>query len=180
MTSHVNPARALACDSYGCHTRLSPLVLLRDGRGDRRESVPSRQTKRQNAMSRIPESRYHTGIYAVLEKHLRKAKKPLTCVDMLDHSDVRKFTEDTNRISNYLGHMWRKKLLKRHIAPPSELSMARFAYTWEPEQVEARPVEGPAHLVLKGKSSETDLTVTRLGNQIIIEGETLKLTIQLK
>lgn len=131
-------------------------------------------------MSRIPETRYHTGIYAVLEKHLRKAKQPITCVDMLDHADVRAFTEDANRISNYLGHMWRKKLLKRHIAPPSELSMARFAYTWGPEQAEARAVEGPTHLVLKGKSPETDVTVTRLGNQITIEGETLKLTIQLK
>lgn len=131
-------------------------------------------------MSRIPTTRYHTGIYAVLEKHLRKAKRPLTCVDVLEHDDVRIFTTDANRISNYLGHMWRKKLLQRHVAPPSELSMARFAYTWNPEQVEARAVEGPTQVTLKGKSAETDLTVTRHGNQIIIDGVSLKLTILLK
>lgn len=131
-------------------------------------------------MSRITPGRFNTRIYSLLEAHLRAAKKPLTCVDMLEFEDVKEFTEDANRISNYLGHMWRKKLLRRHTALPSDLSMARFAYSWDPESHSPVPVKGPAEVVLTGKDEELDVTVSRHGNVIVIEGANFKLDLLIK
>jgi hypothetical protein len=132
------------------------------------------------ATPRIPPARFNTEIYSVLERHLRAAgDTPQTCVDLLEHSDIRAITDDTNRISNYLGHMWRKGLLQRHIAPPSNLSMARFAYTWKTEVADnVVSVEGIKAFMLEGPAG--NVSVKRIGNTVTLESEHFRLTLQLK
>lgn len=71
------------------------------------------------------------GIYHVLKQHLEASDQPLTCVDLYDHPDVRALVDDANRVSDYLGHMYRRGLLARHPAPKDGTSMARFAYSWK-------------------------------------------------
>jgi hypothetical protein len=80
------------------------------------------------------------GIYHVLEKILRETDQPLTCVDLFDKPDVRQFAESANRVSDYLGHMWRRDLLDRVPAPKTANSQARWAYIWK-GQLGNRPVE---------------------------------------
>lgn len=127
---------------------------------------------------RIPPTRFNVTIYEALEKYLRAATEPITCVDLLDHPDVSAITKDANRISNYLGHMWRKGLLQRHAAPPSELSMARFAYTWKEAADDVVPIEGIKSFTLEGSAG--DVSAKRVGNIVTLEGEHFKLTIQIK
>ncbi len=71
------------------------------------------------------------GIYHVIREHLEAAQGPLTCVDLFDSPDVKKFAVDANRVSDYLGHMYRRGLLDRHPAPRLDNSSARFAYSWK-------------------------------------------------
>ncbi len=47
------------------------------------------------------------GIYAILEKLLRATNenKPLTCTDLFDDPEVKKYADFPNRVSDYIGHM---------------------------------------------------------------------------
>ncbi len=80
------------------------------------------------------------GIYHVLETLLKSSEEPLTCVDLYDSPDVKKYADSANRVSDYLGHMYRRKLLRRFNAPKDGNSMARFAYLWKDMSVGA-PVQ---------------------------------------
>jgi hypothetical protein len=75
------------------------------------------------------------GIYHMFEKILRESDRPLTCVDLYDYPEVKKLAEDANQVSDYLGHMYRRKFLRRHPAPNVPGSNARYAYSWRDEQV---------------------------------------------
>ena len=94
-------------------------------------------------------------IYQVLEQHLKASSEPLTCVELMERSDVRKaaieeFGDDlqlaTNKLSDVLGFMWRKKLLTRYpYTRPN--SKARFAYTWTERP--SSPLPSPAKPKMK-------------------------------
>lgn len=71
------------------------------------------------------------GIYHVLEAQLKQADRPLTCVDLFDHPDVKKFADSVNRVSDYLGHMYRRGLLGREPAPKTLNSQAKWGYFWK-------------------------------------------------
>ena len=80
------------------------------------------------------------GIYHVLETLLKETSQPLTCVDLFDKPDVRKFAESANRVSDYLGHMWRRELIDRVPAPKTANSQARWAYIWK-GKLSQKPLE---------------------------------------
>lgn len=81
------------------------------------------------------------GIYATLEKLLRATNEPLTCVDLYNAiPNVKQFAETPNRISDYVGHMWRRGLLQRWTAPKTLDSKARYAYTWKDGAKSAKPL----------------------------------------
>jgi hypothetical protein len=71
------------------------------------------------------------GIYQVIEKILKASKKPLTCVELFDFEEIRQYAEDTNKVSDYLGHMFRRGLLRREPVSKGSAGAARFAYTWK-------------------------------------------------
>jgi hypothetical protein len=78
------------------------------------------------------------GIYQAIEHALKRAKTPLTCVDLFELEEVRKFAEDVNKVSDYLGHMWRRsqelpegeRFIGRQAAPRG-VGSARWAYYWK-------------------------------------------------
>lgn len=62
--------------------------------------------------------RSERNIYTILEKYLREADRPLTCVDLMEVDEIRREAnkefgkeEATNRLSDALGFMWRRELL---------------------------------------------------------------------
>lgn len=94
-------------------------------------------------------------IYRVIEKYLREAEEPLTCVDLMEHADVEEAAREafgpdkrvqTNQVSNALGLMWRNNLLTRYPAGGEKGTMARYAYTWSAKEEPRRkvPVSPPA------------------------------------
>jgi len=75
-----------------------------------------------------------TGLYEVIEKHLKNAERPLTCVDLFDKQDVKHRAEDVNVVSNALGHLWRRDFIKRQAAPRSPHDQSKWAYYWPSDE----------------------------------------------
>lgn len=72
------------------------------------------------------------GLFDVLEKILKASDQPLDCVEIYNSSsDVRDRAANPNRVSDYLGNMWRKGLLLRLPAPRGEDRKTRWLYAWK-------------------------------------------------
>lgn len=70
------------------------------------------------------------GLYRLLETLLRKAKTPMNCNELFDNQEVREYAASPNRVSDYLGNMWRRGLLQR--VPETEPGRGpRWRYIWK-------------------------------------------------
>ena len=98
-------------------------------------------------------------IYHLVEQRLREAKQPLTCVQLMEDTDIRKesldeFGDDlqiaTNKLSDAVGLMWRRGVLTRYPAPRTSNSFARYAYALiEKKEEKSSPVPPPVRLKTK-------------------------------
>lgn len=75
--------------------------------------------------------RIESGLFKALEAELKRAKEPLDCVTLFDRNSIKEHAESANRVSDYLGHLWRKGLVMRIPAPQMEDRRARWAYVWK-------------------------------------------------
>ena len=82
-------------------------------------------------------------IYKVLEDMLRASgENPQTCVDLYDNPSVKTLVDSPNRVSDYLGHMWRRGIVKRWYAPKGSHNRSQYAYTWiEVKDDAPKPIE---------------------------------------
>jgi len=127
------------------------------------------------------------GIYQALRQHLEASDKPLTCVELFDYPDVKKLAADANRVSDYLGHMYRRGLLSRVSAPKDDSSMARFAYSWKNPKAKA-PVARimQPRLVVNNPSSngatpaKPNITVSEDGSETTVDLPHLTITFRVK
>jgi hypothetical protein len=57
----------------------------------------------------------------------------------------------TNKLSDALGFMWRRGLLTRYPAPRTDLSLARYAYSWagDTSAEPSRPIPPPIRSIGK-------------------------------
>ena len=86
-------------------------------------------------------------LYEALETALKECKQPATCADLFMIPRIRRLAESNNRVSDYLGNMWRKGQLLRYPAPKDASTAARWMYAWKP-QIKRRgglpePIEAP-------------------------------------
>lgn len=123
------------------------------------------------------------GLYVVLEKRLKAAKQPLTCVELWDFQDVKDHAESSNRVSDYLGHLWRKGLARRIPAPKTRNNEARYAYTWNwgnevslssGTKLRNPPTEEEVVTIFK----RTDVEITERGKAIVITLPKMIITIR--
>ncbi len=70
------------------------------------------------------------GLLAALAEELKNASGPKTCVELYDSPRVRQLASSPNRVSDYLGNLWRKGMADRLPAPRANNSSARWAYQW--------------------------------------------------
>lgn len=75
--------------------------------------------------------------------------------------------------------MWRKKLLNRHQAPAAHLSLARFAYTWKGDPVDAEKVL-PMPEQFVARTTKEPLNITQIPNGVTIESEHFVITVKLR
>lgn len=113
-------------------------------------------------------------IYQVLEQHLRKSGRPMTCVDLMDIPEIREtaiaeYGKDiritTNKVSDALGLMWRRNLLVRYPAPRETNTLARYAYCWDTKQdtQASDPIPSPTI------SRKTNFNITEQHGGVLIE-----------
>lgn len=60
------------------------------------------------------------GLFNALEKILRETGEPMDCNQLFEKSEVREYAATANRVSDYLGGLWRKGLVTRLPPPPKE------------------------------------------------------------
>lgn len=57
-----------------------------------------------------------TGLYNVIEKILREKGVAMDCVELFSFPEVKVHADSVNRVSDYLGGLWRKKLVTRLVS----------------------------------------------------------------
>jgi hypothetical protein len=85
-----------------------------------------------------------TGLYELLESLLKKSDRPQTCVELFDVQEIRDIAASSNRVSDYLGHLWRRgKVTRVPAARNSVNDGSRWAYAWrhgQPEESNVTPI----------------------------------------
>lgn len=108
------------------------------------------------------------GLYNALEKALREADKPMDCVELFDIDEVREHAASANRVSDYLGNLWRRGLVVRVPGGSTPNSRARWSYHWKKNPLAPPPAEGveyaPRLLV-----DRPTMVITEEGHTIHIE-----------
>ncbi|WP_018609544.1 hypothetical protein [Uliginosibacterium gangwonense] len=135
-------------------------------------------------MSQIRSSK---GIYDLLEKHLRSAAYPMTCVNLMDIEEIRRealkeYGKDvritTNKLSDLLGFMWRRGLLTRYPAPKDGDSLAKYAYIWD-KQEDARPTPSPIPSPASSRR-KTSVQIEEIPGGVVIEFDKFTITVKAK
>lgn len=122
------------------------------------------------------------GLYGALEEALRQSKDPLECATLFDMPSIREHAETVNRVSDYLGNMWRKGQVLRLPAPKLEGTRARWMYMLKP-RVKTKPVIDMEKAVefrprVGALLTRPHLEITEEGQAIVITMKGLSITIR--
>jgi hypothetical protein len=129
--------------------------------------------------------RTEMGLFDVLENELRKSDEPLDCATLYERASVREHAQTINRVSDYLGNMWRKGLVLRVPAPKLEGTKARWMYVWKDKGPKKRPQPDMSKAVafdhaLDSILSKPGLDISDDGRTVMITLPELVITIQRK
>lgn len=120
-------------------------------------------------------------IYKIIEEHLKRAgNRPLSCVDLWEHTDVRMNAKSSEKVSDYLGLMWRRGLLQRWTSPATETSRARFSYTWKEGDPSPVQIDPPVLSGVKSNYKQANVTITEDGPRLVLDFEHFTMIIQSK
>lgn len=124
--------------------------------------------------------RTEEGLYQALEAELKKSGEPMSCASLYDKPSVRKHAATVNRVSDYLGNMWRKGKVLRLPAPRDDNTRARWMYALKPPTKTQLPSMDQAvdyldkHMILQRPSLE----ISEKGDTITFELGNLTVTIR--
>lgn len=118
-----------------------------------------------------------SSLFTALEAALKAASEPLDCHSLYDLTSVKKHATSANRVSDYLGNMWRKGQVVRLPAPKTADSRARWLYEWKGQKGPALYGVEYTPRVLADRPS---LLISEEGRDITIELENLVITIRQK
>lgn len=121
------------------------------------------------------------GLFPALEAALKAASEPLDCQALYDMPAIREHAASVNRVSDYLGGLWRKGKVTRLAAPKTENSRARWMYVWKggkgPKLYAANEAIEYAPRILADRPS---VLITEEGSKITIELPNLIVVIMAK
>lgn len=121
-------------------------------------------------------------IYKIIEKHIKASKDPLSCSDLWDNLDVRENAKSPEKVSDYLGLMWRRGLIQRWQTPLTSVSKSRYAYSWKTEETTEFKIEAPAPTprLVSSNYKKSNVTITEDGPRLILDFDYFTMTIQSK
>lgn len=117
------------------------------------------------------------GLFPVLESVLKAAEAPMDCQTLYDMPLVREHAASVNRVSDYLGGLWRKGLVVRLPAPRSENSRSRWMYEWKGHK---GPAMHGADYTPRILADRPTMLITEEGSTITIELPNLLISIRQK
>lgn len=118
------------------------------------------------------------GLFSALEKILRASGEPMDCHQLFELPAVKEYAVSANRVSDYLGGLWRKGLVVRLPAPKERNSRARWAYAWKAdERLSAQPGVDYTPRIIADRPS---ILITENGTTITIELPNLFIVIKPK
>ncbi len=112
----------------------------------------------------------------LLEKIMIEAQEPLTCNELFDMPEIRSRAASANRVSDYLGNLWRKGKLSR--IPATDPGRGpRWKYQWK-----ANVAAGAQsyEYIPKVVASRPTMLISEHGDQIQIELADLTIIIKQK
>lgn len=116
------------------------------------------------------------GLYRALEKVLREADEFMDCHQLYEHKDVQEHAASANRVSDYLGNMWRKGLLSR-LPTTAPGSRSRWMYLWKDKTPPQLVTVQPTSKLLVDRPT---VVITEEGKTIQIEMPELTILIRQK
>lgn len=124
-----------------------------------------------------------SGLFAALEEVLKTADRPMDCHELFEDSRVRAHAAHVNRVSDYLGNLWRKGNLTRLPTVRGE-SRARWMYQWK-DQRSTPQARRSAAAYLGGAGVEVlahhpEVKVLQQGSDVIIDLPTVSVIIRSK
>lgn len=118
------------------------------------------------------------GLFPVLEAVLKAADEPMDCQSLFDMPEVRKHAASVNRVSDYLGGLWRKGLVVRLPAPKDGSSRARWMYEWKGHK--GPKIYGAVEYTPKVLADRPSVLITEEGNVMTLEFPNLVIQIRQK
>jgi len=119
------------------------------------------------------------GLFPVLEAALKAASHPLDCQALYDMPAVREHAASVNRVSDYLGGLWRKGLVVRLPAPKDSNSRARWMYEWKGSKG-PKVYTHALEYVPRVLADRPSVLITEEGNVITMEFPNLLISIRQK
>lgn len=116
------------------------------------------------------------GLYGALEEALKAADEPLDCNDLFELASIRKHAATVNRVSDYLGNMWRKGDVVRMAAPRTDTTRSRWMYAWK-GRVKAKPKLDEISEAAAFTSERVGVLLSRPNMEISEEGKTVVITL---
>jgi len=119
------------------------------------------------------------GLNQVLEKILRATGKPMDCTQLFDYPEVREHAATANRVSDYLGGMWRRGYVTR-VASSESGSRARWSYQWKESALAATAAAAELGVEYKPRliAERPNLVITEDGTHIQIVMPNLLISIR--
>lgn len=125
----------------------------------------------------------HNDLYPLLQQYLQTAERPMTCHDLYEIPEIRAVAPSANRVSDYLGVLFRRGVLSRvQAGGEGEHGRARWAYVWREKvtpawkkQVRTEPVDYRPKPLL----DRPNLHVSEDGNHLLLEMPEISIQIQI-
>lgn len=123
------------------------------------------------------------GLYDALRHELKKSKDPLDCATLFDMSSIREHATTVNRVSDYLGNLWRKGEVLRLPAPRLDNTRARWLYMMKPASQRKKEAPDLSQAVefspvVHELMNRPHLAISEEGNTIVLTTPYLTITIK--
>lgn len=118
-----------------------------------------------------------TGLHPALEAALRAATEPMDAQAFFDMPSIKEHAASTNRVSDYLGVLWRRGDVVRTPAPKIAGSRSRWLYEWKGQR---GPKIYGTEYVPKILADRPTMLITEEGGTVTLEFPNLIIMIKQK
>ena len=121
-----------------------------------------------------------TGLFAALEAALKAASEPMDAQALFDLAAIKIHAASVNRVSDYLGNLWRKGAVTRLPAEKTDGSRSRWMYTWKGQRGPRLYDHEEVIYTPRVLADKPSVLITEEGNNITLEFANLIILVKQK